>query len=115
MIGENDSQDAHVNSSIVDDQLDSEPLITHCKIDGKANNVSFKTSNVSGWKETIFEHFGASLATSLKDGKVVNVLFEAKKAMNAIKINFYDTGSVVIQVQNAYYLQMHTFRYSRIN
>lgn len=59
--------------------------------------MSFKTSNVSGWIETILEHFGPSLATSLNDGKVVKVLYEANKAMNAIKINFYDTYSVVIQ------------------
>lgn len=69
LIDEDDTQDAHENSWIVDDQLDSEPLITHCQIDGKTNNVSFKTSNVSGWKETILEHFGASLAASLKDEK----------------------------------------------
>lgn len=62
-------------------------------IDGKAKNLSFKTSNVSEWKETFLEHFGPSLATSLKDGKVVKVLFETNKTMNQL----LRQGSVVIQ------------------
>lgn len=71
--------------------------MTHSQIAGKTNNVSFKTSNVSEWKETILEHFGLSLATSFKSWKVIKVLFEANKALNTIKNNFNDTVSVVIQ------------------
>lgn len=83
-------------------------------IDGKAKNLSFKTSNVSEWKETFLEHFGPSLATSLKDGKVVKVLFETNKTMNALKINFYDKVLLLYKVQNAHYMQIHTFKFSRI-
>lgn len=72
-------------------------------IDGKAKNLSFKTSNVSEWKETFLEHFGPSLATSLKDGKVVKVLFETNKTMNALKINFYDKVLLLYKVQNTYF------------
>lgn len=59
--------------------------------------MSFNTSNVSGWNETILKHFGQSLATSLKYGKVIRMLFETNKAMDTIQINLFDTGSVVIQ------------------
>lgn len=83
-------------------------------IDGKAKNLSFKTSNVSEWKETFLEHFGPSLATSLKDGKVVKVLFETNKTMNALKINFYDKVLLLYKVQNAHYMPIHTFKFSRI-
>lgn len=83
-------------------------------IDGKAKNLSFKTSNVSEWKETFLEHFGPSLATSLKDGKVVKVLFETNKTMNALKINFYDKVLLLYKVQNAHYMPIHTLKFSRI-
>lgn len=77
-----------------------ETLMPHFQIDGKKTNVSFNTSNVSGWKETIFERFGPLIVTHLNDGKVISMLFEANKAIDTTQINLFDTGFVVIQGAN---------------
>ena len=79
---ENDTQDASDNLEIMNTKF--ETLKTRTQIDGKTNNVTFTTSKgrISLWKHSILEHFGPSHASTMKDGKVIKVLFEAYKATN---------------------------------
>lgn len=85
------------------DKNDTQYFHVNCWLSVRLNDITITLSNTSRWKNKqrvfqgikrrrIFEHFGPSLATSLKDGKVVKVLFEANKEICAIKINFYDTS-----------------------
>lgn len=67
-------------------------------IDGKVKNLFFKIFNVFEWKEIFFEYFGLLFVISLKDGKVVKVLFEINKIMNVLKINFYDKVLLLYKV-----------------
>ena len=73
-----------------------ETPIRHTQCDGKTNNVTFQTLRPECWKRSILDHFGPSRASSLKGGTVIKVIFDNN---STIKINFYKSGSVVIQGQ----------------
>lgn len=83
-------------------------------IDGKVKNLFFKIFNVFEWKEIFFEYFGLLFVISLKDGKVVKVLFEINKIMNVLKINFYDKVLLLYKVKNVYYMLIYIFKFLRI-
>ncbi|CAC5413973.1 unnamed protein product [Mytilus coruscus] len=77
-----------------------ETPVIHTQCDGKTNNVSFKTLRSECWKQAIINYFGRAKACLLKKGSVIKVIFESEKNNNStVKINFYKTGSIVIQGQ----------------
>ncbi|CAC5377056.1 unnamed protein product [Mytilus coruscus] len=52
------------------------------------------------WKQAIINYFGPAKTCLLKKGSVIKVVFESEKNNNStVKINFYKTGSIVIQGQ----------------
>ena len=68
--------------------------------DGKTNNVKFKTLRPECWKEAILNYFGQAKACTLKKGTVIKVVFESETNINyTVNINFYKSGSIVIQGQ----------------
>ena len=55
-------------------------------------------TNIELWKNTVISFFGKE-NTTLKDGAVLKVICDLENTRNhSIKINFYKTGAVVIQV-----------------
>ncbi|CAC5397837.1 unnamed protein product [Mytilus coruscus] len=84
----------------VNDPSKIEIAVEHPQSDGKTNNVTFKTSpsRIELWKKTIISHFGQSKTILLKEGSVIKVTCDINTDKNcSIKINFFNTGSVVIQ------------------
>ncbi|VDI34135.1 Hypothetical predicted protein [Mytilus galloprovincialis] len=80
---------------------DEKTPVIHTQCDGKTNNVTFKSLRSECWKKAIINHFGPAKACLLKKGSVIKVIFESEKNHNStVKINFYKTGSIVIQGQN---------------
>ena len=74
--------------------------VVHHQIDGKINNVSFRTlpTNIELWTNTVISFFSKENTTVLKDGAVLKVICDLENTRNnSIKINFYKTGAVVIQ------------------
>ena len=79
---------------------DLENPIKHEQIDGKTNNVTFVTTRGEKWKEAILQYFGPSKASAIKSGSVIKVVCDMDTDKECtIKINFYKSGSVVIQGQ----------------
>ena len=80
-----------------------ESPIVHRQIDGKVNNVSFKTvpDRIEIWKRTVLQYFSPNKTTVLKEGAVIKIVCDLVSDKNCtIKINFYKSGSVVIQGAN---------------
>ena len=68
--------------------------------DGKTNNVSFKTTRINVWKAVIINYFGKSKTNvnNQKTGCVIKTSFDTESDKNnTVKINLFNTGSVVIQ------------------
>ena len=57
----------------------------------------FKTNRIDQWKDTILSFFGEFKSCILKGGSVIKVTFDIKGKSYVVKINFYKTGSVVLQ------------------
>ncbi|CAC5395571.1 unnamed protein product [Mytilus coruscus] len=88
----------HINSDLNVTVTKIETPVIHTQCDGKTNNVSFKTLRSECWKQAIINYFGPAKACLLKKGSVIKVVFESEKNNNStVKINFYKTGSTVIQ------------------
>lgn len=86
--------------TFTDTNSDYEMPVVHHQIDGKINNVSFRTlpTKIDLWKNTVISFFGKENTTVLKDGTVLKVICDLENTRNnSIKINFYKTGAVVIQ------------------
>ena len=66
----------------------------HEQCDGKTNNVSFSTDAIGLWKKAILTHF-PDKAEVIKADDIVTVV--KVPADQTVKINLYETGSVVIQ------------------
>ena len=95
-------------SPVVTKIMDLEVPQPHPQVDGKINNVTFKTNRPEKWKQTIMSYFGESRTCLLKEGSVIKVNFDIKGRSYSIKINFYDSGSVVIQgVKCTIFADMH--------
>jgi len=73
----------------------------HCyQVNGRTNNVTFRTlpDRIDLWKTSIMNFFGQEKTTSLKDGTVLKIICDFDTEKNcSIKVNFYKTGSIVIQ------------------
>jgi hypothetical protein len=70
------------------------------QINGKTINVTFITlpDRIELWKNAVLHYFGVKKTTLLKDGTVVKLICDCgDDKICSIKINFYKTGSVVIQ------------------
>ena len=67
------------------------------QVDGKTNNVTFKTNRIDQWKDTIQSFFGESKSCMLKRGSVIKVTFDIKGKTYLVKINFYKPGSMVLE------------------
>ena len=70
------------------------------QINGKTNTVTFITlpDRIELWKNAVLHSFGVRKTTLLKDGTVIKIICDCGDDKNcSIKINFYKTGSVVIQ------------------
>ena len=86
----------------IDGNNNNENPMVHEQIDGHTNNVSFKTDCIHTWKQVILAHFEADQVKVIKDDTQVTV---SKVSLNegqghaslSVKINIYNTGSVVIQ------------------
>lgn len=79
--------------------LNIEPT-EHLQCDGdKINNVSFHIAqeNIDLWKSAVVNYFGEHNTSILKSGNVIKTEFNADGVEASVKINFYQTGSVVIQ------------------
>lgn len=76
-----------------------ETPVPHKQIDGKTNNVSFTTSpdRLEQWKSALINFFGKDSTTTMKNGTVVKIISDFDNSKNTIKVNFYKSGSVVIQ------------------
>jgi hypothetical protein len=86
------------NNNHGNDQLET-PMPRH-QINGKTNNVTFiiLPDRIELWKNAVLHYFGVKKTTLLKDGTVVKIICDCGNDKNcSIKINFYKTGSVVIQ------------------
>ena len=85
------------------DEMECKPFETplnHPQINGKINNVTFRTlpSRISIWKTSVINFFGQKRTAYQKGGSVIKVVCDIGSDTNCtIKINFYQTGSVVIQ------------------
>ena len=68
----------------------------HPQVDGKTNNVSFKTNIIKIWKAVIVSHFGKTKTNiqPRRAGEVYKVTFDTN---SSVKINIFDSGSVVIR------------------
>ena len=69
-------------------------------MDGKINNVSFKTQpqRIDKWKRALKNHFNSSNINILKSGATFKVSFATEDdEICSVKINFYKSGSMVIQ------------------
>ena len=53
-----------------------ESPIVHRQVDGRMNNVSFRTfpNRVENWKKTMMEYFSPNKPTVLKSGKVMKII-----------------------------------------
>ena len=58
--------------------MDLEVPQNHPQVDGKINNVTFKTDRPDEWKSAILSYFGESRSCSIKDGSVIKVSFDFK-------------------------------------
>lgn len=90
--------DINSNNKYTDCQLE-EPMPCH-QVNGKTNNVTFRTlpEKIEPWKNAIVQHFGTEKTTFLKEKTVIKILCDCGTDKNCtIKINFYKSGSVVIQ------------------
>jgi hypothetical protein len=69
----------------------------HEQVDGKNNNVSFKTTRTDVWKNSIIDYFGISITNvqSQKTGKVTSDLNNQRNS--SVKVNLFYSGAVVIQ------------------
>jgi hypothetical protein len=96
-----------------------EKAVKHLQCDGKINNVTFKTLRIQLWKSVLVNYFGKSKTNvqTQKTGVVIKVIFDTKKEKknNSVKINMYESGSVVIQGAKAQYFRMHSFISSNKN
>lgn len=86
----------------VNDPSDIEVPIVHEQSDGKTNNVSFKImpQRIEKWKQSVKSYFGDSKISTLNKGAVLKVLFDSDsqdEKNKSVKMNFYKSGSVVIQ------------------
>ena len=79
-----------------DEVTDHEKPQKHLQVDGKTNNVSFKTDRIKVWKAVIINHFGKTKTNiqPRRAGEVFKVTFDTN---SSVKINIFDSGSVVIQ------------------
>ena len=80
---------------VMDNEIETkegEP-ITHLQVDGKTNNITFKTQDTELWKSALVSHFGSN-TQMLKNNSVVKISYDG---CHVVKVNFYDTGSVNIQ------------------
>ena len=79
-----------------DEVTDHEKPQKHLQVDGKTNNVSFKTDRIKVWKAVIINHFGKTKTNiqPRRAGEVYKVTFDSN---SSVKINIFDSGSVVIQ------------------
>ncbi|CAC5378292.1 unnamed protein product [Mytilus coruscus] len=94
------NENEHIHSDLNVTVTKIETPVIHTQCDGKTNNVSFKTLRSECWKQAIINYFGPAKACLLKKGRVIKVVFESEKNNNStVKINFYKTGSIVIQGQ----------------
>ena len=78
----------------------NEDPIKHLQGDAKTNNVSFKTTRIDVWKAVIINYFGKSKTNvnNQKTGCVIKTSFDTESDKNnTVKINLFNTGSVVIQ------------------
>ena len=77
-----------------------ESPIKHEQVDGKTNNVTFKTTRTDAWKNAIIDYFGKpnTNVQYQKSYDVIKVTFELENEQpNSVKINLFHSGSVVIQ------------------
>ncbi|XP_062579117.1 interaptin-like [Saccostrea cucullata] len=82
----------------------SEPEIPkeHIQCDGKINNVSFHlaSESIPAWKKAVLDFFDEKKTTVTTSDIccVIKVVFDYEGSVNnSVKINFYQSGSVVIQ------------------
>ena len=69
----------------------------HLQIDGKTNNVTFKTKELEKWKKAVVNFFGED-KTHVDNEKVGLCVIKVNyKENTSVKFNFYSTGSVNIQ------------------
>lgn len=71
----------------------------HLQCDGKINNVSFHIAqeNTDLWKSAVVNYFSEHNISFLKSGNVIKTKCNADEVEASVKINFYQTGSVVIE------------------
>lgn len=95
-----DDLEGLLDDTLIDQHSDYESPVVHHQVNGKINNVSFRTSTdrIEEWKKAIISFFGKENTTLLKEGTVIKVICDLETSRNnSIKINFYKTGAVVIQ------------------
>ena len=79
-------------------EASSEPIETlnfHNQVDGKTNNVSFKTlpSRIEAWQNSLKSLFGEE-KTSTKNDTVIKITCDIEAEKNcSIKINFYSCNT----------------------
>ena len=89
----------HVLNDLSDSEVYEKPR-SHLQVNGKTNNVTFKTTRTNTWKEVLTSFFGKEKSSVLpkSTGFVVSIVFDSDHDRNiSIKVNIFNTGSVVIQ------------------
>lgn len=91
--------DACQTEDEIDSALQNIEPTEHLQCDGKINNVSFHIpqENIDLWKSAVVNYFGEHNTSVLKSSNVIKTKVNADRVEASVKINFYQTGSVVIQ------------------